>query len=118
MDLDSSMTIDNDGDYIFNYPLGKSSSYARVIGETNRRNGRIFWTSQDSFEYVYQGILFKECVINYSTYCLDEVGDDVINPKYECQQLIYLNQSLIGDTIEIVGYYNEEIFGITRFIVK
>ena len=42
------------------------------------------------------GQIFWEPVINYSTYS----GDDG-----EGQQLFYVNPTLIGDTLDIFGYY-------------
>ena len=113
MELSDSLFINSNDEYEYIYPRHKTNDYTRVLAETNRRNGRVFWTSQDSFEYSFQGMIFKECVINYSTYCIEE-SDGL----YTSQQLVYLNPTMIGDTIEIVGYYTENIFGTTRFIVR
>ena len=113
VETDSLMTIEND-EYIYHYPRERPHTYTKVFAETNKRNGRVFWFSPDSFEYVYQNILFKECVINYPTYCIDEIEWR----RFECEQLVYLNKSLIGDTIEVFGYINEEIIDTTRFVIK
>ena len=113
MDTDSLMRFENE-EFVFNYPRNKPSTYARVLAETDERNGRIFWFSPDSFQYIYQGILFTESVINYSTYCYDEVEWR----KFECQQLVYLNETMIGDTIDIYGYLGEDEISETRFVVK
>jgi len=112
INLNMELPTNENGDYYFTYPTNQTNSYTRVLVETNRENGRVFFTSPDSFEYIYQGILFRECVVNYSIYCLDETDG-----LYHGQQLIYLNENMVGDTIDIYGYYTEDIIGYTRFII-
>jgi len=111
--LEMELPIDNNGNYFFTYPSGETSSYTRVYAETNRRDGRIFWYSPNTFYYIMFGDTFTEPVVNYSTY-----ATTFDNGKYHTQQLVYINQQHIGDTINIYGYYNDDIISNTRFIVK
>jgi hypothetical protein len=52
---------------------------------------------------------YEEPIINYSTYS---------NQYGEGQQLFYLNQEAIGDTMVIVGYINENVWDYLYFIIK
>jgi len=89
---------DLNGYYHFSYnPTGQSESdYGTVYYMTTDPVTRVGWSSPDSFYVYHMGQIFWEPVINYSTYS----GDDG-----EGQQLFYINPTLIGDTLDIYGYY-------------
>ena len=92
------LSIDSNGYYRFPYePTGQSDSdYGTVYYNTTDPMTRVGWSSTDSFYVYHMGQIFWEPVINYSTYS----GDDG-----EGQQLFYVNPTLIGDTLDIYGYY-------------
>ncbi len=92
------LSIDSNGYYHFPYnPTGQSESdYGTVYYTTTDPVTRVGWSSPDSFYVYHMGQIFWEPVINYSTYS----GDDG-----EGQQLFYVNPTLIGDTLDIYGYY-------------
>ena len=92
------LSIDSNGYYHFPYqPTGQSESdYGTVYYSTTDPITRVGWSSPDSFYVYHMGQIFWEPVINYSTYS----GDDG-----EGQQLFYVNPTLIGDTLDIFGYY-------------
>ena len=92
------LEIDSNGYYHFSYsPTGQSESdYGTVYYMTTEPVTRVGWSSPDSFYVYHMGQIFWEPVINYSTYS----GDDG-----EGQQLFYVNPTLIGDTLDIYGYY-------------
>ena len=89
---------DLNGYYHLSYnPTGQSESdYGTVYYMTTDPVTRVGWSSPDSFYVYHMGQIFWEPVINYSTYS----GDDG-----EGQQLFYINPTLIGDTLDIYGYY-------------
>ena len=92
------LTIDSNGYYHFPYePTGQSDSdYGTVYYMTTDPVTRVGWFSPDSFYVEYMGQIFWEPVINYSTYS----GNDG-----QGQQLFYVNSTLLGDTLDIYGYY-------------
>ena len=92
------LTIDSNGYYHFPYePTGQSDSdYGTVYYMTTDPVTRVGWFSPDSFYVEYMGQTFWEPVINYSTYS----GNDG-----QGQQLFYVNSTLLGDTLDIYGYY-------------
>ena len=92
------LSLDSNGYYHFPYePTGQSESdYGTVYYNTTDPMTRVGWNSTDSFYVYHMGQIFWEPVINYSTYS----GDDG-----EGQQLFYVNPTLIGDTLDIYGYY-------------
>ena len=92
------LAMDSNGYYHFSYnPTGQSESdYGTVYYMTTDPVTRVGWFSPDSFYIYHMGQIFWEPVINYSTYS----GDDG-----EGQQLFYVNPTLIGDTLDIYGYY-------------
>ena len=92
------LEMDSNGYYHFFYdPTGQSESdYGTVYYRTTDSVTRVGWSSPDSFYVYHMGQIFWEPVINYSTYS----GDDG-----EGQQLFYVNPTLIGDTLDIYGYY-------------
>ena len=103
---------DSNGYYHFSYnPTGQSESdYGAVYYITTDPVTRVGWYSPDSFFVEFMGQIIGEPVIQYSTYS----GDDG-----EGQQLFYVNPTLIGDTLDIYGYYfnNNLIIDSVKVIV-
>ena len=98
---------DSNGYYVFNYPNGAESSYTSVEGFSNPMN-RIFWGSEDTFSIDWMFNTYEEPIINYSTYA-DQFGNG--------QQLFYLSEESIGDTLMIVGYINKNTWDYLYFIL-
>jgi len=99
---------DENGYYYFDYPNGDISSYTNVKYETNPIT-RVFWTSTDSFTIIHQGIPFTQPIVNYSTY-----SDDDRNG----QQMVYVYGIHIGDTLDIFGYVNDDIWDWVGVVVE
>ena len=95
-----------DGYYRVKYPLGAESSYTRIYYNTLPMT-RVFWTSLDSFTFVYWGQEITEPIANYSTYSSSE-GDG--------QQLVYLYPSHIGDTLDIIAHIDTD--KVIQFILE
>ena len=96
-----------DGYYIFDYPTNRPHTYTSVEYDTEPIT-RVFWTSPDSFTIVHQGFPITEPIINYSTYS-DNAGNG--------QQMIYVYQEHIGDTLSVIGYYFDEVWDDVNFII-
>ena len=82
--------------YIFNYPEEAPSSYFKVDYNSSPVQ-RVFWDSPDKFYtimYVGSTDTIWTPVVNYSTYA----DDDGIG-----HQMVYVNPTLIGDTLNIIG---------------
>ncbi len=102
--------VDQNGNYIFYYPPSQSNSYTAVHYEiTPPSMQRVFWTSPDSFTIVYQGFPSTEPIINYSTYS---------NYEGTGKQHIYLNESMIGKTLTIIGCLIEDECEVLEFEVR
>ena len=88
----------NDEIYTFEYPEDNLNSYFK-IDYNSLPYQRVFWESPDMFYVVlWQDTIWTE-VINFSTYANDEgIG----------HQMVYVNPTLIGDTLNIIGRINEE----------
>ena len=83
----------NDEIYTFEYPEDNLNSYFK-IDYNSLPYQRVFWESPDMFYVVlWQDTIWTE-VINFSTYANDEgIG----------HQMVYVNPSLIGDTLNLIG---------------
>ena len=101
------LQLDSNGYYLFDYPNEINNSYTYVKYITSPVT-RIFWSSPDSFTIVHQGFPITEPVINYSTYS-DDDGNG--------QQMIYVYQEHIGDTLSVMGYYSDDVWDDVAFIV-
>tara|TARA_R100000152_G_C6639723_1_gene84720 strand:- start:65 stop:475 length:411 start_codon:yes stop_codon:yes gene_type:complete len=96
---------DSNGYYHIDYT---GTSYHRVKYNTTPER-RVFWGTEDTFTVEWMFNTYEEPIINYSTYS-DQYG--------EGQQLFYLNQEAIGDTMMIVGYINEYTWDYLYFILE
>ena len=96
--------------YIFNYPEGAPNSYFKV-DYTSSPVQRVFWDSPDEFyTIIYEGSTdtIWTSVVNFSTYADDNgVG----------HQMVYVNPTLIGDTLNIIGEIRENNQSIYKEIL-
>tara|TARA_R110000744_G_scaffold137188_1_gene247643 strand:+ start:476 stop:910 length:435 start_codon:yes stop_codon:yes gene_type:complete len=94
-DLDFDGTV-----YTFKYPEGAYSSYFKVDYDALPTQ-RVYWDSPNQF-YTIQFIGSTDTtwtpVVNFSTYS-DDDGTG--------HQMVYVNSTLIGDTLIIIGKVNE-----------
>ena len=96
------LQADGNGYYHFTYePTGdySNSDYGTVKYSTELPTTRVYWNSPDSFWVYWQGQWWGEPIINYSTYS----GDDGYG-----QQLFYVYEPHIGDTLSIYGHICED----------
>ena len=93
--------------YRFDYPSGRSNLYTYVRYNTDPIT-RVFWSSPDSFTIIHQGFPITSPIINYSTYSYQNGGG---------KQFIYIDPTMINDTLDIVGCV-DETFEIIEFIVQ
>ena len=99
--LEISSELEFDGTvYTFTYPEDAPSSYFKV-DFNSLPTQRVYWTSPDEF-YTIQFIGSTDTiwtpVVNFSTYS-DDDGTG--------HQMVYVNPTLIGDTLNIIGKINE-----------
>ncbi len=98
-----------DGYFRVTYDLNKESDYCSVEYETEPMT-RVFWYSLDTFcvDFMYQ--IFCYGIVDYSTYSNGEDGRG--------KKLVYLSKDFIGDTLEVMGYINENSYRTIEFIVE
>ena len=93
--------LEYNGDvYIFKYPNGALSSYFKVDYDALPIQ-RVYWSSPDMFytiKFVGSTDTTWTPVVNFSTYS-DDDGTG--------HQMVYVNPTLIGDTLNIIGKINE-----------
>ena len=107
LDLHMNGKQDINGFYSFDYPNLDNNSYTAVYYETTP-DTRVFWTSVDSFTIYHWGIPITEPIINFSTYSNDDGTG---------QQMIYLYQDFIGDTLMVYGCTEDDACSSLNFIV-
>ena len=96
---------DSNGYYHIDY---NGTTYEHVYYQTTP-NQRVRWGSEDTFTIEWMFNIYEEPIINYSTYA-DSYGGG--------QQLFYLNEEAIGDTMMIVGYINQTAWDYLYFILE
>ena len=99
--------MDENGFYHKTYPRGNVSSYGRVYCETLPTQ-RVFWSSPNSFNTYHQQQWFSTPIIQYSTYTSNDGTT---------QQLYYLYEQFIGDTLTLVGGLSEETWDYVQVII-
>jgi hypothetical protein len=99
--------IDENGFYHKIYPRGSDSSYGRVYCLTLPTQ-RVFWSSPNSFDTYYQQQWFSTPIIQYSTYTSNDGTT---------QQLYYLYEQFIGDTLILVGGLSEDTWSYVSVII-
>jgi len=92
--------------YRINYPSGRSNSYTTVYVQSHP-NVFINWYSDDDFCVNFMNQNICESIIQYSTYTRTDGSG---------QQMIYLSENFIGDTLSVSGCINEYCNEV-RFIV-
>ncbi len=104
--LNLSMNHPFDGSfYLVDYDSPKSHWYVSVEYDTKPMT-RVFWTSPDSFTIYHNGFPITEPIINYSTYSRDDGSG---------KQMIYLNTTMIGKVLSIIGCISEDICEVLQF---
>ena len=97
LDLYSDQLEYNGEIYIFDYPDEATSSYFKVDYNSLPLQ-RVYWDSPDLFYVImFNDTIWTE-VVNFSTYA----NDDGIG-----HQMVYVNPTLIGDTLNIIGSIHE-----------
>ena len=96
LDIYSNLEYNNEI-YTFEYPGDNLNSYFK-IDYNSLPYQRVFWESPDMFYVVmFNDTVWTE-VVNFSTYSNDDgVG----------HQMVYVNPTLIGDTLNIIGSIHE-----------
>ena len=97
LDLYSDQLEHNGEIYVFDYPDNATNSYFKV-DYNSLPTQRVYWDSPDMFYVVmFNDTVWTE-VVNFSTYSNDDgVG----------HQMVYVNPTLIGDTLNIIGSIHE-----------
>ena len=98
-----------DGYYRVKYNENKESDYCSIEYETEPMT-RVFWTSTDTFCVEFMFNVFCEPIVNYSTYSNGVDGRG--------KQLVYLYRDFIGDTLEVMGYIDENNYRTIEVIVE
>ena len=93
LDVYSESNLDENGYYHLEYG---SLNYDKVFYQTLPEE-RVFWGSPNEFDVDWMGETFTTPIRNYSTYA-NSYGDG--------QQMFYVDQTMIGDTLQIFGYVN------------
>ena len=110
IDIYSELSIDSNGYYHFDYPDGYAHTYSYVKYNIYPSDlVRVFWDSPDYFEVEYQGQIFYDKIINYSTY-----SDDDGTGK----QMYYIYEDFIGDTLTIYGYVANDVYDVMYVIIN
>tara|TARA_Y100001973_G_C5179318_1_gene323882 strand:+ start:1414 stop:1845 length:432 start_codon:yes stop_codon:yes gene_type:complete len=91
--------LEHNGDlYVFDYPDNATNSYFKV-SYNSLPTQRVYWSSPDEFYVILFNDTIWTAVVNFSTYSREDgVG----------HQMVYVNPTLIGDTLNIIGRINEE----------
>ena len=70
---------------------------------------RVFWTLPDGNTLYNQNSPITEQTINYFTYSKDDGSGE---------EIIYLNENMLNDTLTVIGCLNEDYCKSLEFIVK
>tara|TARA_R110000744_G_scaffold200393_1_gene319544 strand:- start:19 stop:459 length:441 start_codon:yes stop_codon:yes gene_type:complete len=107
LDLHSDQLDYNGEVYIFNYPDDATNSYFKVDYHSPPLQ-RIYWSSPDMFYVIMFNDTIWTSVVNFSTYSNDDGTG---------HQMVYVNPTLIGDTLNIIGKINEIGYEIYKEIL-
>jgi len=102
-----STAFNNDTIHHYFYPEGNTNSYFAVDYSTLEYQ-RVFWESPNMFYVIMWGDTIWTPVVDYSTYA-DEDGIG--------KQIIYVNETLIGDTLNIIAKINDINDKIIKIII-
>ena len=70
---------------------------------------KVFWTLPDGNTIYNQNSPITESTINYFTYSKDDGSGE---------EIIYLNENMLNDTLTVIGCLNEDYCKSLKFIVK
>ena len=98
-------TQDTNGYYHVEYD---ETNYHSVYFLTEA-NGRVYWDSPNTFDVWWQHQNFEVPIVNYSTYA---------NENGSGQQLFYLDETMIGDTLMIFGYVDNSAWDYLYLILE
>jgi hypothetical protein len=98
-----------DGYYRVKYNLNKESDYCSVEYKTEPMT-RVFWYSYDYYTMVYWGREYHYPIVQNSTYSNGEDGSG--------KKLVYLSKYSVGDTLEVMGYIDENNYKTIEFILE
>lgn len=100
----SENNLDENGYYHLEY---SGYNYDKVFYHTSPQE-RVFWGSVDDFDVEWMGEIFTTPIINFSTYA---------NNDGEGQQMFFIDQTMIGDTLQIVGWVDSYVWDEILIIV-
>jgi len=102
---------DNGSLYLVDFPqkdCDRISFHASVKYLTTPAT-RVFWTLPDGNTIYNQNFPITESTINYFTYSKDDGSGE---------EIIYLNENMLNDTLTVIGCLNEDYCKTLKFIVK
>ena len=102
---------DNGSLYLVDFPqkdCDRISFHASVKYLTTPAT-RVFWTLPDGNTIYNQNFPITESTINYFTYSKDDGSGE---------EIIYLNENMLNDTLTVIGCLNEDYCKTLQFIVK
>ena len=102
--------VDDGSLYLVDYPkkdCDRISFHASVKYLTTPAT-RVFWTLPDGNTIYNQNSPITEPTINYFTYSKDDGSGE---------QIIYLNENMLNDTLTVIGCINEDYCKSIKFIV-
>ena len=102
---------DNGSLYLVDFPqkdCDRISFHASVKYLTTPAT-RVFWTLPDGNTIYNQNSPITESTINYFTYSKDDGSGE---------EIIYLNENMLNDTLTVIGCLNEDYCKTLKFIVK
>jgi len=103
--------VDDGSLYLVDYPkkdCDRISFHASVKYLTTPAT-RVFWTLPDGNTIYNQNFPITESTINYFTYSKDDGSGE---------EIIYLNENMLNDTLTVIGCLNEDYCKTLKFIVK
>ncbi len=105
LNINLETTSDENGYYHIEYG---NLNYDKVLYQTLPQE-RVFWGSPNDFDVEWMGETFTTPIINFSTYA---------NNDGEGQQMFYINQDMVGDTLQIIGYVDISVWDEILIIVQ
>ena len=105
LEIYSTETQDKNGYYHYPY---SGYNYGSIYFQTTPTT-LVGWTSPDEFCIQFFEELICEPVINYQTYS-DEYGQG--------QQNFYMSEEFVGDTLNLIGYLDNDIVSEIKIIIK
>ena len=102
---------DNGSLYLVDFPqkdCDRISFHASVKYLTTPAT-RVFWTLPDGNTIYNQNSPITESTINHFTYSKDDGSGE---------EIIYLNENMLNDTLTVIGCLNEDYCKSLKFIVK